>query len=75
MKLTERCWACGNEASLTVNSDTFARIIEWKWSPKETQPFVQDAFPDFSAAEREFLLNPICMKCQDDIFGGDDEDE
>jgi len=34
----------------------------------------QNAFPYLSATEREQLISHICPKCQDSIFGSDEDE-
>ena len=36
---------------------------------------VQNCFPYLDASEREILISGLCFKCQDDVFGSDDEED
>lgn len=60
------CPICGTEHSLTVDS-----VCYEKWAHGA---FVQDAFPDLNAVEREFVKTGTCPKCQRFIFGNGDSD-
>ena len=52
---TVRCVSCGSEESITHTPEAFS-----KWVDGET---AQQAFPEFSAAQRELLISGICEEC------------
>ena len=61
------CPFCHTAHYVTVNMDDF-----WRWQDGE---LAQNAFPYLTATEREQLISQLCPKCQDSIFGGEDEEE
>ena len=60
------CRVCGAKNTLEVDADSYD---QWQGGV-----FVQDAFPDLSAAERELLISGTCDPCFRLLFA-DDEDE
>lgn len=56
------CCMCGNQAVLEVNREAFEA---WRNGSK----FVQDAFPDMPADQREQLISGTCGPCYDRLFG------
>jgi hypothetical protein len=63
---TLRCMECGQSSLIELDASAFAR-----W---QAGAFVQDAFPDMSAPERETLITGTHSACWDAIFA-DEEDE
>lgn len=59
-KVTVKC-SCGKEFKLPITID---RYFEWKRSGE----FVQNAFPELTAGQRELLLSGICEKCWGELF-------
>lgn len=62
------CMLCGQDSFLEVSDDVFARIMVWSSTPMANRPFIQDAFPDLSAADREQILNGSHDACFDEAF-------
>ena len=51
----------------------FVEVLESELEAYGHGELAQLAFPNLSATEREQIIGGICPKCQDSIFGGDDE--
>ena len=66
MILTNSCPFCGKESEVAVTMEG--------WSKYVNGFSVQTAFPKLSATEREIIISGICPKCQESIFGGDDDE-
>jgi DNA-directed RNA polymerase subunit N (RpoN/RPB10) len=62
MTMKIRCFACGSVVELPI---TRAQYDAWK----ESGEFVQDFFPELNAGQRETLINEICERCFDNLFG------
>ena len=63
-----RCPFCGHVSILGVDKKDYTA-----W---ENGGLAQNCFPYLDASEREILISGLCFKCQDDVFGSDeDEDE
>jgi hypothetical protein len=60
-----QCQICGRSHSVTVNADAY---MDWL-----NGDFIQRAMPELSATEREQLISSICPKCQERIFGEDED--
>lgn len=67
LTLELRCPFCGSAHSVTAPE---AGVRAWQGGE-----LIQHALPTLSPAEREQLISRICPKCQEDIFGADDEDD
>jgi hypothetical protein len=63
--LCKQCPFCEEQSFLEVDEQTAARIFEWI---KDPRPFVQDAFPDLSAGDREMLLTGTHDDCWNRMF-------
>lgn len=61
--LTRTCPFCGKEHSITVDQNA---LTEGMQKYKEGA-LIQNAFPTFSADEREFLTTGICPTCWDSL--------
>lgn len=61
MIIVDNCVFCGNEYEVAVKSTEWFNYINGA--------LVQDAFPDLSTEDREFLISSICPTCQSKIFG------
>ena len=59
------CPCCGKEHSVVVQNED---LIKW-----QTGTLAQKAFPYLSTAEKEQLISGLCLKCQEDIFGEEDD--
>ncbi len=62
---TRPCISCGQRTTLEVPKGAFLR-----WERGE---LVQNAFPDWTADQRELLITGTHGACWDKMFGGDDE--
>lgn len=67
MTFEGRCPFCGKKTEIQIEE---AQYFNWL-----SGAMVQDAFPTLSATDREVLLTGMCPKCQDSIFGSDDEED
>lgn len=62
------CPLCGHVSTVKVYAPDY---IDW-----QNGNLAQDCFQYLNASEREILISGLCLKCQDDVFGSDeDEDE
>lgn len=66
VEITKVCPFCGKVNHLIVNEEMYNR-----WISGES---IQRVFPMVNASERELLISGICYDCQDNIFGGDDDE-
>lgn len=62
-----RCPLCGATNRVIVFDADCDRWIDGE--------LVQNAFPYLTADERELLVSGLCFKCQNDVFGSDDEED
>ena len=51
-----------------------ARLLDWLVLPVRQRPFVQDAFPELSADDREFIKTGITNEEWDAAFPPEDEE-
>lgn len=65
MTLVMTCPICGEMHSVTVRENDF-RLYE-------EGVLAQVAFPNLNLWEREAIISHICPKCQDAIFGTEEE--
>lgn len=61
------CPFCGADHEVEVN---FQKYINWMGGE-----LIQRAMPDLTPTEREQLISHICPKCQEGIFGSEDDPE
>lgn len=61
------CPFCGTDHSVEMDYRDF---VAW-----EQGELIQNVAPYLSATEREQLISHICPKCQEGVFGADDEDD
>lgn len=52
----------------------FVNVLESEFEAYEHGALAQVAFPNLSTTEREQIIGGICPKCQESIFGGDDDE-
>lgn len=52
----------------------FVALAERDYNAWQSGELAQRAFPYLSATEREQLISHLCPMCQDDIFGGEDDE-
>jgi len=62
---TGKCDLCGEEKSVTVPGLGLFKLRGGE--------YIQNAFPDLSGDEREFLLSGTCGKCWDKMFPEEEE--
>lgn len=62
-----RCPFCGHVSIIGVNEEDYLA-----WSSGE---LIQNCFPYLDDSEREILISGLCFKCQDDVFGSDDDED
>lgn len=67
LKLTSRCGLCGNDISMFVAPEDFAKYLAG-------DSYIQVLFPYLTPEERELLMNGFCGPCFDS-FCPPDEDE
>ena len=66
--LDVRCPHCGHVSTIKVDGNDY---FDWMCGG-----LAQNCFPYLDASERELIISGLCFKCQDEIFGSDeDEDE
>lgn len=61
------CPFCGADHEVEVN---FEEYVNWV-----AGELIQNAMPSLTPTEREQLISHICPKCQETIFGADEEEE
>lgn len=61
IQINRDCPMCGTKHFVIVPSEAY-----YKWINKDM--YIQDAFPNLSATEREQLLSGLCPRCQDKVF-------
>ena len=52
----------------------FVEVAERDYIAWQGGALAQRAFPYLSATEREQLISQVCPKCQESIFGGEDDE-
>ena len=62
-----RCPFCGHVSIVGVNEEDYLA-----WDSGEP---AQNCFPYLDVSEREILISGLCFKCQDDVFGSDDDED
>jgi hypothetical protein len=71
--MTGHCPLCGKPSALEVEPLLVSGVVAWLSMPSNTRPFVQTAFPNLSAGDREQLVTGCHEACFDETFGGDEE--
>lgn len=61
------CPFCGHVSIVGVNEEDYLA-----WGSGE---LAQNCFPYLDDSEREILISGLYFKCQNDVFGSDDEDD
>ena len=61
------CPFCGANHEVKVDFIAYTNWLDGE--------LIQNAMPDLTPTEREQLISRICPKCQEEVFGVDDEDE
>jgi len=68
-----RCPICGDLSILEIDDPELAkRIMDWIREDSAERPFVQEAFPQLNADQREQLLTGAHGRCFDEAFGEED---
>ena len=60
-----RCPFCGHVSVLGVNKEDYLA-----WGSGE---LAQNCFPYLDVSEREIFISGLCPKCQDEVFGSDED--
>ena len=60
-----RCPFCGYVSAVCVKVMDYA---DWKMGG-----LAQNCFPYLDVSEREILISGLCPKCQDEVFGSDED--
>jgi len=63
VRITRRCPFCGKHHEQTFNKEELDRGI----ALRDAGALMQDAFPNFSPSQREFLMTGICDACWDNM--------
>lgn len=66
MRVGMNCVFCGNVHYVDVNEDNYAMWVKGA--------LIQKAMPELTATEREQLISHICPRCQESVFGIDEEE-
>lgn len=66
VELTTECVCCRAKKTYTLPA---ARVKAWNEGM-----LIQDAFPELSADDREFLISGVCPECWNKIFNEEDND-
>lgn len=61
------CPFCGCTHTVEVNEEAY---YDW-----QDGMLIQNAMPDLTPTEREQLISKLCPKCQEAVFGVEEEDE
>lgn len=61
------CICCGTKKVYHLRLD---RVLAWR-----SGMLIQDAFPELSAEDREFLISGLCPKCWNNLFKEGKADE
>jgi len=67
IKLEITCPFCGNTSVFTLPK---SKVEAWK-----NGELIQNVFPEWSPNYREVLISGVCVECQADIFGEEEDDE
>jgi hypothetical protein len=63
---TRACPVCGKRQTMTLDRERF-----WRW---QHDTYIQEAFPELSADERELLISGTDNECFQRLFAEDDDD-
>lgn len=66
VEITKVCPFCGKVNRVIVDTESYRML-------QDGVP-IQRVFPTASATQREILISGICENCQNDIFGGDNDE-
>ena len=65
IKLEINCVFCGKTHTVEVKEKDYRKYLNGE--------LVQKAFPYLNATQREQIISGICPKCQESIFGSEEE--
>lgn len=68
--LSVDCRMCGQLFQIPMTPEQEAELDK----PRAERMFMQDIFPELSAATRELLISGTCETCWDKLFPADDDD-
>lgn len=68
--LTKTCPSCGERCYIELTEEQDEALLRWHHGT-----FIQEAFPELNAVEREFIKTGFCPKCQEIIFGNGKTDK
>ena len=63
IRITRRCPFCGQHHEQTFNKEE----LDCGLKLHEAGALMQDAFPNFTPSQREFLMTGICDSCWDNM--------
>lgn len=63
---TTPCVVCGKQHEFILDNEAYAN---WQYGE-----YIQNSFPDLSAADREILISGTCDECFDQLFPPSPED-
>lgn len=69
MKLTKISISSHRENTLDIPTLDEKQYEQWVSQPRKTRPYVQEAFPHLTAAEREFILSGTTSEEFHELFG------
>ena len=65
IRIEKTCPFCGNTTVFTLPK---SKVEAWK-----NGELIQNVFPEWSANNREVLISGICLECQEDVFGEEED--
>ena len=69
MKLTKISLSSQKENTLDIPTLDETQYEQWVNQPRQTRPHIQDAFPQLTADEREFILSGLTSEEFRKLFG------
>lgn len=60
MRLMKKCPVCGQVGFMDVDAEGYTLLTQGVE--------VQDAFPTYSASEKQFIATGLCYNCQEKVF-------
>lgn len=64
--IAKQCPFCGKEYTFEVSTEGYDKYM--------AGALVQNAFPTLSATKREHFVSGLCAKCQEKIFGAEEDE-
>ncbi len=65
------CPMCDEQHYIELSNEQARKLFEYEHG----KGYIQEIFPEFNKAEREFLKTGYCPKCQEMIFGNGETDK